>query len=254
MSTDAKTTKPANHMLRLTRTSRVILLGPPGSGKGTLAKRIASILAIPHISSGDLLRDHVHRGTAIGKKVGELMELGRLAPDNLVCEMINNRLEDGDCAQGFILDGFPRTVCQAAALEGHLRHSITGEWRQEEQPAAVRIAVSRLTLLRRLTGRRLCPTCGYIYNIHTQAPREMGICDFDGVRLVLRNDDREEIISERLRLDEGQISLLVRYYSNRNRLAEINGEEAAELVTDRALRAISLLTLKKTRNRFLLGG
>jgi adenylate kinase len=210
----------------------IILLGAPGAGKGTQAKRIVERYGVPQISTGDLLRDNVARGTELGRQAKAIMEKGELVPDKLVCDMVAERLARPDCARGFILDGFPRTVAQAEWLDGFL----TGELASKQlaaklPPVVVEVAVGYNQLLRRLTGRRSCPTCGRIYNIHFQPPRVADICDVDGARLETRRDDCEAVISERLKAYEAQTLPLVQYYRAQGRLREVNGDQAAEAVT-----------------------
>jgi adenylate kinase len=217
----------------------VVLLGPPGAGKGTQAKRISERFLIPHVSTGDLLRDNIARGTVLGKQAKELMERGELAPDDLVCRMVAARLAQPDCARGFILDGFPRTVMQAEWLDGYLAENHFVETGKAcRQLVVIRFVVEYNQLLQRLTGRRTCPTCGRIYNIHTQRPRIEGVCDVEGSALITRKDDRDEVIIERLKTYERQTLPLVHYYEQRNRLSEIDGSENLDRVTSETFKAI----------------
>ncbi len=220
-----------------TKVGPVILLGAPGAGKGTQAKLIMQRYGIPQISTGDILRDNVSRGTDLGKKAKAFMEKGELVPDQLVCEMVADRLRQADCMQGFILDGFPRTVAQAEWLDGLLKDEFFAK-RCVTPPVVVNIQVGYNQLLRRLTGRRTCPTCGRIYNIYSQPPRVADTCDVDGSKLVTRKDDSEEVIAERLKAYERQTLPLIDYYSRQGRLREINGDQAADKVTAEAFRAI----------------
>jgi adenylate kinase len=219
----------------------VILLGPPGAGKGTQAKRISELYGIPQISTGDILRDNISRGTELGKLAGELMERGELVPDELVVQMVADRLAQPDCVRGFILDGFPRTVKQAEWLDKHLaekRFFETGSGCK--QLVVIQLTVEYNHLLRRLTGRRTCPTCGRIYNANTtQRSLVEGVCDIDGSALVTRKDDRDDVIAERLKNYEKQTLPLVSYYTQRNRLTEIDGGEAdLDVITTEAVKAI----------------
>jgi adenylate kinase len=215
----------------------VILLGAPGAGKGTQAKLIMQRYGIPQISTGDILRDNVSRGTELGKKAKAFMEKGELVPDQLVCDMVADRLRQVDCAQGFILDGFPRTVAQAEWLDGLFKDEFFAK-RCAVPPVVVNIQVGYNQLLRRLTGRRTCPTCGRIYNVYSQPPRVADTCDVDGSKLVTRKDDSEEVIAERLKAYERQTLPLIDYYRRQGRLREIDGERAPEEVTAEAFRAI----------------
>ena len=160
----------------------VILLGAPGAGKGTQAKRISEHYGIPQISTGDLLRDNISRGTSLGKEARVAMERGDLVSDELVCLMVADRLQQPDCARGFILDGFPRTVVQAEWLDHHLAQRKFFQAEKDcKQPVVIELVVEYNLLLRRLTGRRTCPTCGQIFNVNTtQRPKVEGLCDIDG--------------------------------------------------------------------------
>jgi adenylate kinase len=218
----------------------VILLGPPGAGKGTQAKRISEHYGIPQISTGDLLRDNINRGTELGKQAGHLMERGEFVPDEVVCQMVANRLAQPDCELGFILDGFPRTVRQAEWLDKYLVENHFFETENGcKQLVVIQLMVEYNHLLQRLTGRRTCPTCGRIYNVNTtQRPLAEGVCDIDGSALVTRKDDRDEVIIERLKNYEVQTLPLVNYYAKRNRLSKIDGVAELDLITAKAFKAI----------------
>jgi adenylate kinase len=205
------------------------MLGPPGAGKGTQAKIVAERYGVPHISTGDILRDNVARGTDVGKKAKVIMERGDLVSDDLVCDMVAERLARPDCGKGFILDGFPRTMAQAKWLDGLLT-SLQFNGRQLA-PVVISIQVGYNQLLQRLTGRRSCPTCGRIYNVYLQPPAREGICDLDGTPLIQRKDDSEAVISERLKAYERDTKPLVDYYRSQGRLHELNGELPIEQVT-----------------------
>ncbi len=217
----------------------VILLGAPGAGKGTQAKRISERYGIPQISTGDLLRENISRGTQLGMEARSRMERGELVPDELVCKMVADRLAQPDCARGFILDGFPRTVAQAEWLDKHLAgNHIFDRKNGSSAPVVIQFAVEYNQLLQRLTGRRTCPTCGRIYNVHTQPPLKEGVCDIDGSALVTRKDDRDDVILERLRTYELQTLPLVNYYRQRNRLREVDGGGAVDRITADTFKAI----------------
>jgi adenylate kinase len=216
-------------------TGAIILVGAPGSGKGTQAKRIAQVLGVPQISTGDLLRDNVSRGTELGLKAKQTMDRGELVSDQLVCDMVAERLRQPDCAKGCILDGFPRTVSQAEWLDQYLQE---GKFFDAKPPIVIQLGVEYNSLLQRLTGRRTCPTCGRIYNIYLQSPRVAGVCDIDGAVLTTRRDDREEVIIERLKAYEQQTLPLADYYRRRGRLLEVDGDLAPDDVTAGALKAI----------------
>lgn len=218
----------------------IILLGAPGAGKGTQAKVIVQRYGIPQISTGDLLRDHVARSTDLGKKAKAIMDKGELVPDELVCNMVAERVARPDCSRGLILDGFPRTVAQAEWLDGHLTGKVFENGEARKIPAiVVNIAVGYNELLKRLTGRRSCPTCGRIYNIYFQPPRVADVCDADGAQLITRRDDTEEVISERLKAYERQTLPLVDYYRRKGQLYDVNGNQAPDAVTAETLHTIS---------------
>ena len=214
----------------------VILLGSPGAGKGTQAKLVAQRYGIPHISTGDILRDNVAQATELGKKADPIMKSGALVPDDLVLAMVEDRLGQADCDRGFILDGFPRTVKQAEWLDHYLAsRKFAG---RALAPVVMNIEVSYNQLLQRLTGRRSCPVDSRIYNIHFQPPQKEGVCDSCGTPLVQREDDREEVISKRLKAYESQTLPLVDYYRRQGRLRQLNGELPVEQVAREAFAVI----------------
>ena len=212
----------------------IILLGPPGAGKGTQAKAIVARFGIPQISTGDILRENRAQGTELGKRAAAIMDRGELVPDELVCDMVAARLAQPDCARGFILDGFPRTVKQAEWLDGLLAKSAAST----PAPVVISLKVDYNDILRRLAGRRSCPACGRIYNVYFQPPRVPDVCDVDGSKLVARQDDSEAVISERLKAYEKQTLPLADYYRRRGRLREVSGDASVEQVTAEILKAI----------------
>ena len=212
----------------------IILLGPPGAGKGTQAKAIVARFGIPQISTGDILRENRAQGTELGKRAAAIMDRGDLVPDELVCDMVAARLAQPDCARGFILDGFPRTVKQAEWLDGLLAKSAAST----PAPVVISLKVDYNDVLRRLAGRRSCPACGRIYNVYFQPPRVPDVCDVDGSKLVARQDDSEAVISERLKAYEKQTLPLADYYRRRGRLREVSGDASVEQVTAEILKAI----------------
>jgi adenylate kinase len=216
----------------------VIFLGPPGAGKGTQAKRVAEMYGIPQISTGDILRENVAKGTDLGRTAKAIMERGDLVPDQLVQDMVANRLNAADCRRGYILDGFPRTVNQAEWLDKYLKSKVFDNLNPARVPVVVSMQVEYNSLLQRLTGRRSCPTCGRIYNVHFQPPRVADICDVDGSKLVTRPDDREEVVGERLKEYERKTLPLTDYYRAQGRLQEINGDQQADGVTAELIKAI----------------
>jgi adenylate kinase len=218
----------------------VILLGAPGAGKGTQAKRISEYYGIPQISTGDLLRDNIRQGTNLGNIAKGVIDHGEFVADDLVCRMVAERLAYPDCARGFILDGFPRTVVQAEWLDEHLAEQHFFETKNgRKQPVVIQLVVEYNFLLRRLTGRRTCPTCGRIFNVNTsQRPKVEGVCDVDGSTLVTRKDDRDDVIMERLKKYEVQTLPLVNYYAKQKRLSEIDGAAELDHITSEAFKAI----------------
>jgi adenylate kinase len=197
----------------------ILLLGAPGSGKGTQAKELVKLWGIPQVSTGDLLRSNVSQGTELGKIAKEIMQRGELVPDTLVNEMVAVRLKQPDTAAGYMLDGFPRTLPQAAWLDGRLA----------SQPqclpvVAVSIHVDYNQLLRRITGRRNCPICQTIYNIYSKPPKVSGFCDVEGAALVQRADDTEQVFAERMRAYEAQTAPVVEHYRASGRFAEVDGD------------------------------
>ncbi|MGA9354827.1 MAG: adenylate kinase [Terriglobales bacterium] len=216
------------------RVGPVILIGPPGAGKGTQARRIVERYGIPQISTGELLREHVTRGTDLGLEARALMERGELVPDELMYGIVASRLREPDSRRGFVLDGFPRTAAQAEWLDAFLRKEFfDNELRDPGLPAPVviQLALDYTQLLLRLTGRRLCPTDGRLYNIHFQPPRVDGLCDVDGTPLIIRDDDREEVVRERLSVYENQTRPVVEHYRMQGRLTKLNADQPIEDVT-----------------------
>jgi len=209
----------------------ILLLGAPGVGKGTQAKELVKIWEIPQISTGDLLRANVAQGTKLGMVAKQIMGRGELVPDSLVNEMVALRLLEPDTAQGYILDGFPRTLVQANWLDGRLALQL------ESLPlVAVSIQVNYNQLLRRITGRRNCPVCQTIYNVYMHPPQRDGICEVEGAALTQRADDTEEVFKERMRAYTALTAPVVEHYRALGRFAEVDGDRpiatiAAGIVT-----------------------
>jgi len=206
---------------------RIILLGAPGSGKGTQAQKLVAQFDIPQVSTGDLLREAVSRGTDLGKRAKAAMDAGELVSDDIVLGMIRERLGRPDAAGGFILDGFPRNIAQAQALDGLL------EELGAPLDAAVLMDVDFDVLLKRLTGRRTCSGCGKVFNVYFFPPKEEGVCDACGSELVQRADDNEETISQGLRVYEAQTSPLVDFYEGRDKLKVVPAEGEIDAVYER---------------------
>ena len=210
----------------------VIFLGPPGAGKGTQAKQLAAKFLVPHLSTGDMLRDHVARGTPLGEKAKPIMERGDLVSDSLVLKMVRERIERPDCSHGFVFDGFPRTVAQAQYLGELLKQN------GFRRPTVLHLKIDPSLLLRRITGRRMCRTGGEIYNIFERPPKVASCCDNDGGELVQRPDDREEIVAPRLSAYEKQTAPLVAYYKRLGLLHDVDASKTVEEVQQQIRKAL----------------
>lgn len=209
----------------------LIFFGPPGAGKGTQAKLAARKCGLPHLSTGDMFRDAISRGTPLGKKVQPILGSGALVPDELVIGMVEERLSQPDCARGFIFDGFPRTLPQAEQLDALLEAKGCGK------PLVVEFCVSHEKLFRRLAGRWTCPVGGEVYNEFDAPPKVPGVCDRDGAELMQRPDDRPEVVKDRLVAYERQTRPLSDYYLRRGVLETIDASRSVDEVS-RALEAI----------------
>jgi adenylate kinase len=203
----------------------VVFLGPPGAGKGTQSRELAKRLGIPHISTGDMFRENVEKGTPLGKAAKSILEAGELVGDDLVNGMVRNRLSQPDCAHGFLLDGYPRTLPQAVALQQILKE------KGQSGPVVLNLNVSYNVVVRRLSGRRVCPVCNRIYNLNSQPPAKDCVCDDDGAALQQRADDREEAIRERLSAYEVQTAPLVDFYKAEGRFFEIDADQNPGQIT-----------------------
>lgn len=201
---------------------RIILLGPPGAGKGTQAELLARRLGLEHISTGDLLREEARRGTELGRKAEDYMDRGELVPDDLIIEMLEGRLN-----KNIILDGFPRTLRQAEALAELV-----------EVDRVLDLELPEEEVVRRLAARRVCEQCGRNYNLLTNPPREEGVCDACGGRLIQREDDRPEVVRRRYRLYQEEIAPLKEFYRERGLLAELDGARSIEEVFQEALQLL----------------
>ena len=197
----------------------LILFGPPGSGKGTQAKLLRQSLNWPHISTGDMLREHIQAQDEIGREISDLMQAGKLVPDELVDRLVRERIAEPDCAGGFMLDGYPRTVPQALVLEKLLKQ-------RGFEPVVVYLKVDYNKVVARLSGRRQCPQCGALYSLSSNGPNVSQVCDYDGAVLVVRDDDREEVIRERLETYERQTLPLIEYFRQAGfQFREVDGTE-----------------------------
>ena len=196
---------------------KLIMLGAPGAGKGTQAKRIAAKYGIPHISTGDIFRANIKNGTELGKKAQTYMDQGLLVPDELVCDLVVDRIQQSDCEKGYVLDGFPRTIPQAAALTAALEKLGTGI------DYAINVEVPDANILNRMGGRRACLGCGATYHVEFNPPKQEGVCDTCGAELVLRDDDKPETVQKRLDVYHEQTQPLIDYYTKAGKLAEVDG-------------------------------
>jgi len=195
---------------------KIVLIGAPGAGKGTYAQALKDKYCIPHISTGDIFREEIAKGTELGLKVKSFVDKGLLVPDEIVVEVVKRRLSQPDTAKGFILDGFPRTLEQAKALDKIV-----------DVDAVIHLVVSEEVAVRRLSGRRICPVCGRVYNIYYEPkPREDEKCDYDGASLVRRPDDDPEVVRNRYRVFYETFTPIIEYYKRTNRLIEIDANKS----------------------------
>lgn len=193
----------------------IILLGPPASGKGTQASKLAAEKGLPHISTGDLFRENISKNTELGQKAKSYMDQGKLVPDELVLDMLFDRVSKPDCKKGYVLDGFPRTIPQAEALAARLGDTVDLK--------VVNLKVSDETLIKRTSGRRSCPKCKEVYNIYFNPPEKEGFCKC-GEPLIQRDDDKPEVVKERLRVYKAQTEPLIEFYQKRGGVKEVDGE------------------------------
>lgn len=205
----------------------IMLLGAPGAGKGTQAKVLIEKYGIPQISTGDILRGAIKAGTDLGKEAKSFMDNGNLVPDVVIVGMIKERLSESDCKNGFILDGFPRTLDQADSLEVVLKEL------GKKLDGVIALVVETKELIARLTGRRVCSTCGASFHVEFNKPKVDGVCDYDGGELIIRKDDNLETVKNRLEVYETQTAPLITYYKNKGKYIEVNGaKEIDEITTD----------------------
>ena len=203
---------------------KIIMLGAPGAGKGTQAKQIAGKYNIPHISTGDIFRANLKNGTELGKKAKVYMDKGELVPDELTCDLVMDRIKDEDCKNGFVLDGFPRTIPQAEALTAAL------EKIGQKMDYAIDVDVPDENIVNRMGGRRACVGCGATYHIVSIPPKKEGICDVCGAELILREDDKPETVQNRLKVYHDQTQPLIDYYKNQGILHTVDGTVPMESV------------------------
>lgn len=203
---------------------KIIMLGAPGAGKGTQAKKIADNYGIPHISTGDIFRANIKNGTELGRKAKEYMDQGLLVPDELVVDLVVDRVQKEDCVKGYVLDGFPRTIPQAEALDAALTTLGTAI------DYAIDVDVPDTNIVRRMSGRRACVACGATYHIEHIPPKQEGICDRCGSTLILRDDDKPETVTRRLEVYHAQTQPLIDYYSSKGVLRAVDGTKDMEAV------------------------
>ena len=203
---------------------KFIMVGAPGAGKGTQAKQIAGKYSIPHISTGDIFRANIKNGTDLGKKAKEYMDQGLLVPDELTCDLVMDRIQQDDCVNGFVLDGFPRTIPQAKALDAAL------EKLGQHMDVAIDVDVPDENIVNRMSGRRACLDCGATYHVVSLPPKTEGKCDHCGSDLVLRDDDKPETVQKRLSVYHEQTQPLIDYYKNQGILKSVDGTQPMEAV------------------------
>jgi len=206
---------------------RLVLLGPPGAGKGTQAEKLSAYLGIPRISTGDILRHNVAENTDLGKKAKAYMDSGQLVPDELVIKMVERRLKEPDAKKGFILDGFPRTIAQAEALS-----------KLTKLDAVVSLFLEPEELIKRNTGRRVCPEDDTVYHIWMNPPKKPGVCDKCGTPLIIRADDREDVVRTRIETYERQTAPLIKYYRDRGMLREVYASGLIGEIFQRTIEAL----------------
>lgn len=211
---------------------RLVLLGPPGVGKGTQASAIVEKYNIPHISTGDIFRANIKEGTDLGKKAKEYMDKGLLVPDDLVVSIVKDRLTEEDCKEGFLLDGFPRTIMQADILEDELKDMGI------KLDKVINIYADSEVLIERAVGRRICKVCGKAYHIKFNPPKESGVCDLDGGELFQREDDTEETVAKRIEVYQKQTEPLISFYKEKGILSDIDGTQPIEKVSNDIMEAL----------------
>lgn len=208
----------------------IILLGPPGSGKGTQAVQLSKKLGVPHVSTGDLFRENLSKNTELGKRANAFIEKGLLVPDAVVLDMLFDRVSKPDCIHGYLLDGFPRTIPQAEALDGKLNGT---------QAIAINLNVPDDVIIKRIGGRLTCSKCGHIHNLFYSPPKEKNKCDKCGSNLIQRKDDGPDVVTERLRVYHTQTEPLVDFYAKKGILTHIDGQQNPEVVFAQLLKIVA---------------
>jgi adenylate kinase len=216
----------------------IVVLGPPGAGKGTQSSMLANLLRIPHISIGSLLRSYARDESEVGVRVRGMMALGSLVPDTLVLDVLATRISEPDCARGLILDGFPRTLGQAELFDRELLTSPFYSTNLREKLVALHLRVQKSTIAGRLSGRRICSRSSATYHLETQPPRVSGECDFDGSALTVRDDDRKATVLKRLQICEQETAPILSHYAHKASLLEVDGEQPRENIAQEIVTAI----------------
>jgi adenylate kinase len=211
---------------------KVIMLGAPGAGKGTQAKKLAAKYDIPHISTGDIFRANIKNGTELGAKAKGYMDQGLLVPDELVVDLVVDRFKNPDCEKGYVLDGFPRTIPQAKALDEAL------EKNGDSVQFAVDVDVPDTSIIKRMAGRRACVGCGATYHVETIPPKKEGICDVCGAELILREDDKPETVEKRLNVYHEQTQPLIEYYQGKGILKSVDGTKDMDVVFNEIVKIV----------------
>ncbi len=213
---------------------RIILMGPPGAGKGTQAKDVSEKLGIPHISSGDIFRGEMNAGTELGQKLKTFVDSGQLVPDELTTQIVVKRLGQDDCRNGYLLDGFPRTLAQAESLDAELAAG------GQKMDAVVNLEIAAERIAERMAGRRVCPKCGASYHLQTLPPKVEGICDRCGAKLIQRADDNPETVRDRLNVYAEKTAPLIAYYQEQGVLVRVDADGSPAEVRDRVFAALGI--------------
>jgi adenylate kinase len=206
---------------------KLVIFGPPSAGKGTQAQKLSKKYGIPQIATGDLLREHVAKKTPIGMKVKEILDAGKLGPDDLIVQIIKERVSQPDCRNGYLLDGFPRTINQAKELE-----------KMTDIDLVLNIVVDHKVLVERAIGRRICPKCSAVYHVKSNPPKKSGMCDKCGSALIQRDDDKEETVQKRLGVYRDQTAPLVEHFKAKGKLVNIDGSAGIDGVFDQMVKAV----------------
>jgi adenylate kinase len=206
---------------------KLVIFGPPSAGKGTQAQKLSKKYGIPQIATGDLLREHVAKKTPIGMKVKEILDAGKLGPDDLIVQIIKERVSQPDCRNGYLLDGFPRTINQAKELE-----------KMTDIDLVLNIVVDHKVLVERAVGRRICPKCSAVYHVKSNPPKKSGMCDKCGSTLIQRDDDKEETVQKRLGVYRDQTAPLVEHFKAKGKLVNIDGSAGIDGVFDQMVKAV----------------